>query len=623
MKRSTPLFRCGGLFAAVAVLAVWPLLGAQPAWAAPVSVVSSVPTDGSVVATSPTSITVTFDQTIGSASSVVITCNGNAVPQPGARTTEDLQSLVVDLSSKPLPRGSCVVGWKVQGLVDAGTSSGTFSFDIQQDTAATTSTLPTAAPGADGTVSTDVVPTPSATPSASSASSNVGGALGLARIAATLALAALFGSLALIAVAWPEGVEYILTIRFLRYAWLAALLGTVVTVACLAAQATGNSFMSSLGPTNWFELAHTTPGKAALARLLLVAASAWVVIRPERCIDPATQLPALAIPGLAVATMGFSRAGGDLELLGYGAGMLHAVAMAVWLGGLLLLARVVLAGPGDDDLVHAVRGFGRMVTPAWITVLATGCFQLYRLDSGHLLGTDHGRLLVLKVIVVAAMVFVGVATRQFIQARLNRADVMSAPMAGKLRRAIGMEAIIGVVVLGITAWMLASPPGNLSASGVSSNKFAYQQRFVDSTKKLDLRLSIDPAAVGRNEMLVEVVKPRSSISQITIRFDPPLNSTARSAVESVALSSAGIAYLPMDPGIQFAVAGAWTVTLDVVSADGTFHQAAVLNVVAGTGATPDIPLTTVTQPVVTSPPGVGTNGATTTTTTNATSTSSG
>ncbi len=601
--------RRGGLLIVTALAAIWPLLGASPAVAAPVSVVSSSPADGSTVATSPSSITVTFDQTIGSASSVVITCNGNAVPQPGARTTEDLRSLVVDLAGKPLPRGSCVVGWKVQGLVDAGTNSGTFTFVIQQDTVPTTVPL-TAAPGGTAPVAaTPAAPTNAAT---NADPPKVGGALGLARLLSTLALAALFGSLVLITVAWPEGVEYILTIRFLRYAWLAACVGTVITVACMTAQATGKGFTSSLSPTSWFDLAHSTPGKAMLARLVLVAASAWVAIRPERCIDPATQLPALALPGLAVATMGFSRAGGKLELFGYGAGMLHAVAMAVWLGGLLLLSRVVLAGPGDDDLVHAVRGFSRLVTPAWIATVATGLFQLYRLDSGHLLNTDHGRLLVLKVIVVAAMVFVGVATRQFVHARLARADVMSAPIASRLRRAVGMEALIGVVVLGITSWMLASPPGNIDAAGVSRNKYAYQQRFVDPTGKLDLHLSANPSRVGPNELLVEIVKPKSEISQVTIRFDPPPNTTAASVILSVPLSVAGIAHLDQDIGIPLSVAGAWTVTVDLVATAGTFHETAVMNVLADANGAPNVPLTTVTQPIVTSPPGVGTNGTTTT-----------
>src|SRR4051812_8202566 len=184
-------------------------------------------------------------------------------------------------------------------------------------------------------------------------------------------------------------------------------------------------------------------------------------MRPERVIDPATQLPALALPGLAVATLGFSRSGGQLAFLGYAAGIAHALAMAVWLGGLILLARVVLAGPGDEDLVHAVRGFGRLATPALIITVVTGGILVYRLDAGHLFDTTHGRLLLLKVVAVIGMVFVGGATRQWATTHLGRADVMTAPTAGRLRRAVGMEAVIGVIVLAITAWMMSTQPGNL------------------------------------------------------------------------------------------------------------------------------------------------------------------
>ena len=102
------------------------------------------------------------------------------------------------------------------------------------------------------------------------------------------------------------------------------------------------------------------PASPRCARVIFVLLTGWVVMRPERVIDPATQLPALALPGLAVATLGFSRSGGQLPLLGYVTGIAHALAMAVWLGGLILLARVVLAGPGEEDLVHAVRGFARI-----------------------------------------------------------------------------------------------------------------------------------------------------------------------------------------------------------------------------------------------------------------------
>ena len=96
------------------------------------------------------------------------------------------------------------------------------------------------------------------------------------------------------------------------------------------------SFGNGLNPGGWLDLFDAgVAGQAALARLVLVIASAWVVLRPERVIDPTTQLPAIAIPTLAAVTLGLSRTAGDLAALGVIAGIAHALAMAVWIGGLL------------------------------------------------------------------------------------------------------------------------------------------------------------------------------------------------------------------------------------------------------------------------------------------------
>ena len=118
---------------------------------------------------------------------------------------------------------------------------------------------------------------------------------------------------------------------------------------------------------------------------------------------------------------GSSRTGGDLAILGVVAGIAHALAMAVWFGGVVLLARVVLAGPGEEDLVHAVRGFGRISGPAIVVTVVSGLVQLYRLDGGSLFSEPHGRVLLLKTVLVAAMLFVGLTARQVAQARLARA----------------------------------------------------------------------------------------------------------------------------------------------------------------------------------------------------------
>ena len=86
------------------------------------------------------------------------------------------------------------------------------------------------------------------------------------------------------------------------------------------------------------------------------------------------------------------------------------------------------------DLVHAVRGFSRISTPALLLTVLTGAVQTWRLDRGALFDSSHGRVLLVKALAVGVMVFVGLATRQFVSTRLRKADSMTGPMASRLRR---------------------------------------------------------------------------------------------------------------------------------------------------------------------------------------------
>ncbi len=382
--------------------------------------------------------------------------------------------------------------------------------------------------------------------------------MGLSRLLVWLGVAVLFGSLVLIATAWPEGVEYILTVRFLRSAWLLTLAFAIFNAACVAAQISGTSIGSSLSPTAWSSLTDTTPGIAALARVIFVLLTGWVVMRPERVIDPATQLPALALPGLAVATIGFSRAGGQLALLGYAVGIAHALAMAVWLGGLILLARVVLAGPGEEDLVHAVRGFARISTSALAITIFTGFIQMYRLDWGEIFTSSHGRVLFLKSIAVGAMVFLGVAARQFIKERVARVDAMTGQLAVRLRRAVGIEAAFGVLVLALTAWMLSLAPPKVAEAVDDAKDLGASLHITNEVADVTVKFS---AVVGPNAVRVEVAQPETGIAALAVDFSPPVDASVPGVTLNVPLTVAGVAELPLDQGLPLGSPGVWTVTV--------------------------------------------------------------
>lgn len=534
-------------------------LAAPTAHAADNTLVTSTPLPDSTVDTSPPSLLLTFANPLGATNSVQVVCNGSPFAVGTPQVGVDAVSLTVPVPN-PLPKGNCVVSWLVSQPDGQGGGSSTFAFNITNDTVGTVASPSTTTPAGGSTPSTgSTLPPETITPNHDTVvpPSGSGGPLGLSRLLISLGVAVLFGSLVLIATAWPEGVEYILTVRFLRSAWLLTLAVAVFNTACVAARITGKGIGSSLSPTSWSGLTDTTPGIAALARVIFVFLTGWVVWRPERVIDPATQLPALALPGLAVATLGFSRSGGQLAFLGYATGIAHALAMAVWLGGLILLARVVLAGPGEEDLVHAVRGFARISNPALAITILTGFIQMYRLDWGEIFTSSHGRVLFLKSIAVGAMVFLGVAARQFIKDRVARVDAMTGQLAVRLRRAVGIEAMCGVVVLALTAWMLSLSPPKVAATSDTA-KGLTKVHITNDAADVTVRFS---AVVGPNAVQVDVDKPKTGIAGLAVDFVPPVGSSVAGATLNVPLTASGTALLPIEQGLPLGSPGVWTVAV--------------------------------------------------------------
>lgn len=548
------------LLAAAAAVLLGPFAGA-PAHAEN-SLVASSPAEGETLASSPSSLSFTFAEPLGGTNGAVVSCDGAPISVGLPAVGPDGFSLTVAVPN-PLPKGDCTAAVTVSAPDGSPNGTVTVSFTVSSDTVAvptTTATETTLTP----TVDTTVAPT---TDEGAGDDDGNGSVLGLLRLISTLSLAVLFGAMVLIALAWPEGVEYVLTVRFIRWTWAVALVSSFLMVAMLTSDAGGRSFVSSLNPTTWTDLTDSATGIAALARVAFTAACGWVALRPERAIDPATQLPAMALPLLAVATIGFTRTGGDLAAVGVIVAVLHVLAMAVWIGGLALLTRVVLAGGGDEDLVLALRGYGRLATPAIIATVLTGAVQTFRLDRGALFTSGHGRVLLLKAVVVGAMVFIGLVTRQFVNMQMSSARSLSDNLAGRLRRATGIEAIGGIVVLALSAWLVSLTPPNLTTE-VVADEYGYSTGEVVAGD-LSFEVSIT-GVIGPNAVLVDVNAPDSGITNFVVTFIPPLDSAGSTVVLSIPADVAlpGQVLLPEAEGVPLLVPGVWTVSVTATTPTG-------------------------------------------------------
>ena len=557
--------------AALAVVGVGSLVGLLPGTAlAENSLVSSDPADGSTLAQSPEVISFTFSEPLGEVNTITLTCTDLYTVGP-REVSDDRLTMTAEVIDA-LPKGACVASFVVSDSEGSPNGQGNITFTVENDPA-TVETTPTSEPTTGGSVPAGEVSTTTSTAGDVTNLSDVDagqGPLWLGRLISVFGVGVLLGSLVLIAAAWPEGVEYLVTIRFIRAVWIVALVGTLLYVAAATAAVSGSGLGSGFNPTNWVDLFDAgIPGIAALARLLLVIASAWVAFRPDRVIDPVTQMAALGIPALAVVTIGFSRTNMDLPILGVPLSIIHALAMSVWLGGVVLLARVVLAGPGEEDLVHAVRGFARLSNLAIGATIATGIVQMILLDGGDLFGTAHGRVILLKTVVVAVMIFIAVSARQFVNQRLARANEMTVPMADRLRRAFGVEAAAGVIVLAMSAWLLSLTPANVSAGPNIAYAITMEVDAPEAELVVTVQLTND--RVGLSGLSVDVDEPDEGLSGLEVVFTAPANDTIGTITQPVPLTGAGVAVLPEgEQGLPLTVAGDWTMVVNAVTPTGVF-----------------------------------------------------
>ena len=328
-------------------------------------------------------------------------------------------------------------------------------------------------------------------------------------------------------------------------------------------------------------------------------AAAWAAFRPDRVIDPVTQLVALGLPALAVAMIGVGRVDGPLVLLGVLLGIAHALAMAVWVGGVILLARVILSGPGEEDLVHAVRGFARISVVAIVVTIGTGLVQMFRLDGGNLFNNAHGRVTVLKVVLVAAMVFIGLSARQFAQQRLARTHEMTVPMADRLRRAFGVEAAIGLVVLLASSWLLALTPVNVNNE--PSIDYAIERRVLVEAEEivvLDVTVKLTNDRVGLNGLEVRVDEPGDGIIGLEVVFTPPVDGVSGAIVQSVPLTGAGRAVRSEANGLPMDVAGDWQLQVNANTGAGLVRSDPIVIAIATADGTAPTTSITIPEPIL-------------------------
>ena len=313
-------------------------------------------------------------------------------------------------------------------------------------------------------------------------------------------------------------------------------------------------------------------GRLLVARVaVLLAAAATARCTASRSPVRSPQLMLAAGYLTLLAFSGHARLAPGAPLSGPLLDVVHLLAGAAWLGGIVLLGLALHPGPGDDSDVALIAGrFSPVALTAAATLAVTGVFatEAQVPTASDLSGTVYGRLLLAKLVLVAVLVamsaHVGFRLRPALF-RAGRGTPEAARLAARLTAGLRLEAPVAVGIIACVALMTSrASPQAVAASRRPDRGPAPPPGAVLARQDVeghDVGLTIVPGNVGPNRVIVSV------------RGAPPAD---RVRLEIERPDQAGTAlWLPLAGGqstteVNFPAAGEWQARVSLPQGQAVF-----------------------------------------------------
>ncbi len=516
----------------------------------------SEPTAGSVLAQSPVAIRLWFTEPLEQSytGAELFDAAGEAVAGTSfAIAPEDPRLLVV--MPPDLADGGYVVSWRTLSAADGHTLQGYFGFRV-----------------GDGATDEFVAPPTD--------SSGVESARALTRGVALLGLAALIaiapmmvGVLGPVARMTPvlTGAMLVPLRRYALFAVTAALLGSVVALGAQAAAVVPDE---SLAVAMWTTLTETRYGQLWMLRLALLSLCSVTVALALWGREFWRRPAALAGSGLAIAAplpfslLSHAAAQQEGRAAAIAADTLHLLAASVWVGGLFMLALVLLpalrplpVGQRWQVLRTVFAQFSAIGLAAWAVLILSGLYATW-LQVGTpaaIWETSYGQTLLLK----AALLLPVLALAAF---HLGLGRSKSKVRGNRLGVTLVIEALLVVGVMLVVGRLIGLEPAREALMGRTPPQIVVPLAFATPEEARDGRLIISPGATGSNTFTLEIDgPPLPGGTEGVLRF--ALADRALGAQELL-LPAAGQNQFRAD-GSELALSGAWRIEA-VVRAIGAF-----------------------------------------------------
>lgn len=242
---------------------------------------------------------------------------------------------------------------------------------------------------------------------------------------------------------------------------------------------------------------------------------------------------------------------------------LHAVTAAIWAGALTPL--LWLAATDADAFKRALRRFSSIAVATVAVLLALGCViaGVQMREPYALLGTDYGRLLALKLGLVAPLLLLALWNRR-IGAPLALTSASGA--IRRIGRTIAAEIVLMICIFAvIAAWRFTPPPRALiEARGM--DQLAVWSGHTQTVVR------IEPGRLGENLLSVDLLdhaaKPVPAM-EVTVTLSAPWLGLEPRVLAAGRSSDGGWRI----PSLYLPAAGDWTVTIEALVSDFDKHTA--------------------------------------------------
>ena len=269
--------------------------------------------------------------------------------------------------------------------------------------------------------------------------------------------------------------------------------------------------------TSAFEAIQTTFGSSWIIRMIItiVLLGIWFWLDRKKKITKKNQSPMLVLSLLLIGTssmIGHGAASGEISafVLDY----IHNLVAAIWIGGIIYFSFILL--PTFSILENVVNEkmslvmiprFSIVFVIAIGIVIITGPTLMWLLESNVGLITEsiYGKLIIAKIVIAAIMVVLG----GFFQFKLqksaeNSLNSKSFSVHRKLRRSLKVDAVLGIILLGVVA-LLANgtlPAGEIQK--VDAKEISYDFRTIEFSETAKYDIHIAPFSSGVNTISVKI-----------------------------------------------------------------------------------------------------------------------